>query len=362
MRRLRLLFWESPAQSLLARVKRFIIGFCALMAVGSPVAQAQDAGPSFYQNKTISLIIGYSAGGGYDTYARLVARFLGEHIPGKPVVVPRNMPGASSRVAIAYAYNVAPRDGLTLCTGDQSLALAQAMGEPLNFDMSKFLYIGNPSSENNTTATWHTSSIKTIADAMAQEVTMGATGGSPSSQYPRIMNAVLGTRFKIILGYPGGNEINLAMERGEVAGRGSNNWASWKSTRGDWLRDKKINILVQVGLKKAHDLQDVPLLMDLARNDDDRTLLKLLSTPATIGRPIFTTPETPSDRVAALRAGFDAMLRDPNFLADAARANLEIDSVSGAELQEIVADILKTPKSASKRLAEYLAEGETPKQ
>ena len=362
MRRLRLLFWESPAKSLLARVKRFIIGFCALMAVGFPVAQAQDAGPSFYQNKTISLIIGYSAGGGYDTYARLVARFLGEHIPGKPVVVPRNMPGASSRVAIAYAYNVAPRDGLTLCTGDQSLALAQAIGEPLNFDMSKFLYIGNPSSENNTTATWHTSSIKTIADAMAQEVTMGATGGSPSSQYPRIMNAVLGTRFKIILGYPGGNEINLAMERGEVAGRGSNNWASWKSTRGDWLRDKKINILVQVGLKKAHDLQDVPLLMDLARNDDDRTLLKLLSTPATIGRPIFTTPETPSDRVAALRAGFDAMLRDPNFLADAARANLEIDSVSGAELQEIVADILKTPKSASKRLAEYLAEGETPKQ
>jgi tripartite-type tricarboxylate transporter receptor subunit TctC len=335
---------------------------CLLLISALGPVRAQDSSAQFYHGKTISLVIGYSAGGGYDTYARLVARFLGERIPGKPVVVPRNMPGASSRVAIAYTYNVAPRDGLTLCTGDQSLALAQAMGEPLNFDMSKFLYIGNPSSENNTTVTWHTSGIASIADAMTREVTMGATGGSPSSQYPRIMNAVLGTKFKIILGYPGGNEINLAMERGEVAGRGSNNWASWKSTRADWLREKKINILVQVGLKKAHDLQDVPLLMDLARNDEDRILLKLLSTPATIGRPVFTTPETPPDRVAALRSGFDAMLKDPHFLADANRLNLEIDPVSGIELQEIVTDILKTPKAVSRRLAEYLAEGETPKQ
>lgn len=332
----------------------------ACLVLSAPVC-AQDSAQQFYKNKTISLVIGYSAGGGYDTYARLVARFFGDHIPGTPVVVPRNMPGASSRVAIAYAYNVAAHDGLTLCTGDQSLALAQAMGEPLNFDMSRFLYIGNPSSENNTTVTWHSSGISKISDAMAQEVTMGATGGSPSSQYPRIMNSVLGTRFKIILGYPGGNEINLAMERGEVAGRGSNNWASWKATRADWLRDKKIHILVQVGLKKAHDLQDVPLLMDLARNEEDKILLKLLSTPATIGRPIFTTPDTPADRVAALRTGFEAMIKDPVFLADASRLNLEIDPVSGVELQEIVTDLLKTPKSISQRLAKILAEGEIPK-
>ncbi len=341
--------------------RQSLLGQTLAFLVMSAPACAQDSAQQFYKNKTISLVIGYSAGGGYDTYARLVARFFGENILGKPVVVPRNMPGASSRVAIAYAYNVAARDGLTLCTGDQSLALAQAMGEPLNFDMSRFLYIGNPSSENNTTVTWHSSGVTKISDAMAQEVTMGATGGSPSSQYPRIMNAVLGTRFKIILGYPGGNEINLAMERGEVAGRGSNNWASWKSTRADWLQEKKINILVQVGLKKAHDLQDVPLLMELARNEEDRTLLKLISTPATIGRPVFTTPQTPADRVTALRGGFDAMIKDQNFLADAARLNLEIDPVSGVELQEIVSEILKTPKSVSKRLAEYLAEGEIPK-
>jgi hypothetical protein len=268
----------------------------AAMAYAPAGVNAQGSVEEFYKGKTISLVIGYSAGGGYDTYARLVARFMGDHIPGKPQIVPRNMPGASSRVAVAYVYSVAPKDGTVLGTGDQSLALAQAMGEKLQFDVSKLIYIGNPSAENNTTVTWHTSGVKTIEDARKQEVPMGATGRSPSSQYPRVMNAVLGTRFKIILGYPGGNEINLAMERGEVAGRGSNNWASWKATRAEWLRDKKINILVQVGLTKAPDLPDVPLLMDLATNEEDRAVLRLLSSPAAVGRPIFTTPD-------ALRSG-----------------------------------------------------------
>jgi tripartite-type tricarboxylate transporter receptor subunit TctC len=336
-----------------------ILGAFMTISAQTP-SWSQDA-ENFYRGKTISFVIGYSPGGGYDTYARLVARHLGERIPGSPQVVPRNMPGASSRVAVAHTYNVARRDGLTLCTGDQSLALAQVMGQPLNFDMSRFLYIGNPSSENNTTVAWHTSGIARIEDAMTREVTVGATGGSPSSQYPRIMNAVLGTRFRIILGYPGGNEINLAMERGEVEGRGSNSWASWKATRPDWLKEKKINLLVQVGLKKADDLSDVPLLMDLAKSEEDRALLRLFSTPSTIGRPIFTTPETPKERVAALRAGFDAMLKDPGFLSEAQKANLELDPVSGEELQEIVEQILVTPKTITKRLAEILAEGEKPK-
>ena len=336
-----------------------ILGAFMTISAQTP-SWSQDA-ENFYRGKTISFVIGYSPGGGYDTYARLVARHLGERIPGSPQVVPRNMPGASSRVAVAHTYNVARRDGLTLCTGDQSLALAQVMGQPLNFDMSRFLYIGNPSSENNTTVAWHTSGIARIEDAMTREVTVGATGGSPSSQYPRIMNAVLGTRFRIILGYPGGNEINLAMERGEVEGRGSNSWASWKATRPDWLKEKKINLLVQVGLKKADDLSDVPLLMDLAKSEEDRALLRLFSTPSTIGRPIFTTPETPKERVAALRAGFDAMLKDPGFLSEAQKANLELDPVSGEELQEIVEQILVTPKTITKWLAEILAEGEKPK-
>src|SRR5919205_1936469 len=188
-------------------------------------------------------------------------------------------------------------------------------------------------------ATWHTSGIRTIEDAKKIEAPMGATGGSTSSQYPKAMNALLGTKFKIILGYPGGNDINLAMERGEVEGRGSNSWASWKATRPDWLKEKKINILVQIGLNKAPDLPDVPLLMELAMNPEDKAVLRLLSAPSTIGRPIFTTPGVPEDRVKALREAFDATMKDPALLEEAKKANLEIDPVSGEELQKIVAEI-----------------------
>jgi tripartite-type tricarboxylate transporter receptor subunit TctC len=326
----------------------------ALALAGSP-ARAQSV-EDFYKGKTISFVIGYSPGGGYDTYARLVARFMGDHIPGKPTIVPRNMPGASSRVAAAFVFNVAPKDGTVLGTGDQSLALAQAMGEKLQFDTTKFIYIGNPSAENNTTVTWNTSPVKTIEDAKKQEVPMGATGGSTSSQYPRVMNAVLGTKFKVILGYPGGNDINLAMERGEVGGRGSNSWASWKATRPEWVKDKKINILVQIGLTKAPDLPDVPLLMDLAANPDDRALLRLLSAPSGIGRPIFTTPGVPADRVKALREAFQATITDPAFVEEAKKVGLEIDPVSGEDLQKIVAEIVATPEAIAKRLADLIAE------
>ena len=236
----------------------------ALLAAWPCAALSQQSVEDFYRGKKIDLIIGYSPGGTYDLYARLVARHLGNYIPGKPLIIPRNMPGAGSRAAATWVYNVAPRDGTVLATADQSLALQQAAGDKrIQFDTTKFIYIGNPNIENNTTATWHASGIKTIEDAKRREVTVGATGGSTSSQYPKAMNALLGTKFRIILGYPGGNDINLAMERGEVDGRGSNSWASWKATRAHWLAEKKINILVQIGLKKAPDLPDVPLLMDL---------------------------------------------------------------------------------------------------
>ena len=320
-------------------------------AIGAAQAQSVE---EFYKGKTISMVIGYSPGGGYDTYARLVARFMGDHIPGKPQIVPRNMPGASSRVAAAFVYNVAPKDGTTLATGDQSLSVAQVMGEKLQFDTTKFIYIGNPSAENNTTVTWHTSPVKTIDDAKKIEVPLGATGGSTSSQYPRAMNAVLGTKFKVILGYPGGNDINLAMERGEVAGRGSNSWASWKATRPEWLKEKKINILVQIGLTKAPDLQNVPLLHDLAANPEDRAVLRLLSAPSVIGRPIFGPPGVPAERVKALRQAFDATMKDPAFIAELEKAQLELEPVSGEELERLVNEIAATPKPVADRLAEII--------
>jgi tripartite-type tricarboxylate transporter receptor subunit TctC len=320
------------------------------LLVASPPAQAQQSVENFYKGKRIDLVIGYAPGGTYDLYARLVGRFLGNYIPGKPTIIPRNLPGAGSRTAVAFVYSVAPQDGTVLATADQSLSAEQAMGQKLPFDVSKLIYIGNPNADNNTTVTWYTTGVKTVEDAKKTEVAMGATGGSTSSQYPTVMNALLGTKFKIVVGYPGGNDINLAMERGEVGGRGSNAWNSWKSTKPEWLRDKKVNLLVQIGLTKAPDLPDVPLLMDLATNDADRAALKLLSASTTIGRPIFTTPNVPAERLKALRDAFDTMMKDPVFLDEAKKVNFDINPVSGAELQRIVAEIVATPKDIGERV------------
>jgi len=173
-----------------------------------------------------------------------------------------------------------------------------------------------------------------------------------------VLNMVAGTRFKIILGYPGGADINLAMEKGEVDARGSNSWEGWKSTKPDWIRDKKINVLVQVGLSKASDLPDVPLLMDFARNDEERAALRLLSAPATIGRPLFTTPGAPPERVQALRDAFDAMIRDPAFLQAAAQSGLAISAVSGRDLQAITQEIIQSPKPVRDRLVQILGPAE----
>jgi len=336
-------------------MRRVAIILSAFLAGWPCAALSQQKVEDFYRGKKLDMIIGYSPGGTYDLYARLVARHLGNYIPGKPLIIPRNMPGAGSRTAATWVYGLAPRDGTVLATADQSLALQQAAGDQrIQFDTTKFIYIGNPNIENNTTATWHASGIKTIDDAKRREVTMGATGGSTSSQYPKAMNALLGTRFKIILGYPGGNDINLAMERGEVDGRGSNSWSSWKTTRPHWIAEKKINILVQIGLAKAPDLPDVPLLMDLAANDQDRLLLRILSASTHIGRPIFTTPDAPPERIEALRKAFDAMISDPAFLEQAKRENFDIDAASGEALQKLVAEMVTIPKEQVERLKKII--------
>jgi len=321
----------------------------------APLSARADPIEDFYRNKTIDLVIGYTPGGTYDLYARLVSRFLGDFIPGKPRIVPRNMPGGGSRVAASYVYKVGAKDGTVIGSAEQSLSVEQAMGDKtLGFDIDKFQYIGSPIQENNTLVTWYTSGVKTIEDARQRETPIGATGGSTSSQYPKAMNALLGTKFRIVEGYPGGNDISLAMEKGEVAGRGSNAWGAWKATHADWLRDGKLNILVQIGLKKAADLPDVPLLMDLARTEDDRAVLKLLSTSGSIGRPLFVSPAVPAERVKALRDAFDAMVKSQAFLDAAAAQKFDILPVGGEELQRIVAGVVATPKPVADRLNEII--------
>jgi tripartite-type tricarboxylate transporter receptor subunit TctC len=326
-------------------------GTIAALLVGVP-ALAQQGPADFYRGKTLELMIGYTPGGGYDTYGRLMARHLGSHLPGNPQIVVRNMPGGGGRVLMGHMANVAQKDGSVLAVVDQSLPLAQAMRDPsIHFDAKAMTWIGNPDADNNTVATWYTTGVKTVEDARKKEVIVGSTGPNTSSQIALAMNATLGTKFKVVTGYPGGNEINMSMENGETGARASSPWATWKATKPDWVRDKKINIIAQVGLTRAPDLPDVPLLIDLATNDDDRAALRLLSAPATVGRPLFTTPGVPKERVDQLRRAFDAMVKDPAFLEEAKKLNLDINPVPGEELQKIVADIVDTPQRISERLA-----------
>ena len=327
----------------------------ALLCLLAAPARAQSV-EDFYRGKTIDLYIGFTVGGGYDLYARLMGRFLGDHVPGKPRVVPKQMTGAGSRILIKYMISVAPKDGAALATADQSMALEQVIGDAAaQYDASQFHWIGNPAADNNTVATWHTTGVTSMEEARRKEVVVGSTGPNTSSQIPYAMNATLGTKFKVVSGYPGGNEINMSMENGETGARGSSPWSTWKATKPDWIRDKKINIIAQVGLTRAPDLPDVPLITDLATNEEDRAALRLLSAPATVGRPYFTTPGVPAERVKALREAFSAMEKDAAFLEDAKKLGLEINPVSGEDLQKIVADIVDTPVKIAERLSQIIA-------
>jgi tripartite-type tricarboxylate transporter receptor subunit TctC len=340
------------ASHIVQRFEAAVVAACtAIMPVVTALA---DPVEEFYRGKTINLYVGTTPGGGYDIYARLVSRFMGAHIPGKPLIVPRSMPGAGTRTAAGYVYNVVAKDGLSLNASEQALALEQALGDDtMQFDTSQFNWIGSPNSDNKVVVTWYTSGIATVDDAKTREVVMGATSDTTSSQYMRAMNALAGTRFKIIQGYPGGNEINLAMEKGEVAGRGSSSWATWKA-RPNLLQERKINVLVQIGLRKSKDLPQASLLMDLVADAEHRAVLKLLSAPSAIGHPITTSPGVPVERVKALRDAFDATMKDPAFLDEARRAKLDIDPVPGVELARIASDILSSPKPIRDKLASII--------
>jgi tripartite-type tricarboxylate transporter receptor subunit TctC len=262
------------------------------------------------------------------------------------------MLGAGGQKAAAYVYEVAPKDGTAIAAGPQEIALDQALGTlPIKFDATKVHWIGNPSIDNNVVVLWHTSGVKTIEDAKKKELVIAATASTGSgAQYPQVLNTLLGTKFKILAGYPGGRDMDLAMERGEVHGRGSNAWASYKATQPDWLQTGKINLIAQIGLTKEAELPDVPLLMDLGPTPEDRAALKLLSSPTAVGRPLFTSPGTPPERVAALRRAFDLTVKDPAYIADLQKINLALNPMGGEQLQKVIEDTVNTPKPIVERL------------
>ena len=341
----------SPRNRLLGAA----LSIAALLgAVGAGRAQGVA---EFYRGKTINLIIGTSAGNDYDFRGRLIARHMGKHIPGQPTIVPRNMPGGGGVQAANWIANIAPRDGTVVHMIMANMMASQAMGLPgVEFDTRKFQWIGNTSSTPNVVAAWHTRGVRTIEDVRKRELVVGAPMGTAGALYPVLMNALAGTKFKLVTGYPGGNEVSLAMERGEVDGRGSNSWAAWKSTKPEWVRDHKLNILVQIGLKRAPDLPDVPLMLELATNDADRKLLEFISAETEVARSLVTTPGTPPERVEALRRAFDAMIKDPEFLAEAAKSDMDISPATGEESQKIADAIVNTPPEIAAR-ARAMLEG-----
>lgn len=339
----------------MARIAFFMAALAALAAAAIPAA-AQSV-EEFYHGKQISLVIGTSPGGDYDLRGRMLARYMGKYIPGNPTIIPRNMPAGVGLQAANWLATVAPKDGTSLHMVMQNMPMHQVLGgQNADFDTAKFNWIGNTTNSPNTVATWYTTGVRTIDDARKKEVIVGAPGTATASvYYPMVMNALLGTRFKIIAGYPGGNDVNLAMERGEVGGRGSNSWASWISTKPDWIQEHKVHMLVQIGLAKHPDMPDVPLLTDLAANEDDRAVLKFMSADTAFSRALATTPDVPSERVAALRRAFDASLKDADLLAESAKAQRDLSADRGEDVQKVVVDLINTPPAVIERTKAILA-------
>ncbi|MFM2129424.1 MAG: hypothetical protein RL477_970 [Pseudomonadota bacterium] len=337
-------------------------GACAAIAASLTAFTAApalaDAVADFYKGKQMRMVIRSTTGNEYDLLARTLARHIHNHIPGRPSgVIAVNMPGAGGLKAAEYVAVQAPKDGTVLTIVSQGMPMYQALGlgRPTKADMKTFNWIGNMSTSNQTLVVWHTSPTMTIEDARNRVTPIGSSGaGSISMQLPAFYNSVLGTRFKIIFGYPGGGEMNLAMERGEIEGRGTNPWSAWKGTKPDWVAQKKIRPLIQVGLRKDPELPDVPLLLDLARNDEQRALAEFMTRAVAVGRPIATTPGAPADRVKALRAAFNATVEDAGFKADAIKQGLSVSTMTGEELESVVVGLINAPEAIKARVKQAI--------
>ncbi|MCC6890382.1 MAG: hypothetical protein IT536_17800 [Hyphomicrobiales bacterium] len=337
------------------RVSVMGIASAAVVVLGAAAAAQTPA--EFYKGKTVDMMIGYSVGGGYDVYARLIARHLGQHIPGNPTVTPKNMEGAGSLRLANWLYNVGNRQGTVIGTIGRGTGFDPLLGnKAAQFDGNKFNWIGSANDEVSVCVVWNDrTKITKFEDLLTIPLNVGGTGAAADTdQFPRIINGVLGTRMKIITGYPGGNDVNLAMERGEVDGRCGWSWSSVIATRASWLRDKKISVLMQLSLQKHPDLPHVPLITELAKTDEQRAILRLIFARQALGRPYLAPPGIPADRLAALRKGFMDTMKDKTFLAEAEKAQLEITPISGEDVQRLVEEIYQTPPEIVKKAADIL--------
>jgi tripartite-type tricarboxylate transporter receptor subunit TctC len=341
----------------LARTR--LVGLALATVLGLAGPSAAQTPEQFYKGKSLDLEIGYPTGGSNDAYGRLLASHLGKHIPGSPTIVPRNMPGAGSFLAVNRVHSTLPKDGTVIGLGAPTLALDEKLGsQGVRFKTAELNWLGRVDSLINIVMMWKTSPVKTIADAQKIESTLSGTGaGSTVSIYPTVLNNVIGTKFKLVMGYRGSNEAMLAMERGEVEGH-STAWSAVKVAKPDWVRDKTVSIIVQFALKRHPELPDVPTAVELARNDDERQVLSAIMNASEVGTAFFTGPGVPPDRLAALRHAFDETVKDPEFLAEAQRIRLGVTPMTGEELQKLVAQVSSlSPALLEKVRAAYPASG-----
>jgi tripartite-type tricarboxylate transporter receptor subunit TctC len=337
---------------MLSRLKAIALASAAaIMAASAASAQSVE---EFYSGKTIEVRIGFSVGGGYDTYARLLAEHMGKHIPGNPTLVPQNEPGAGSLKLANWLYDAAPQDGTVFGIVARAAPFDPLFGnDAAKFDAQKFNYIGSANNEVSVCVARADTGIEKFDDLKEKELIVGGTGPTADTvQFPKIMNDVFGTKITIIDGYPGGNDVNLAMERGEVTGRCGWSWSSVVATRQDWLDSGYINVLMQLSTSKHPGIPDeVPLIMDRAETDDDRRLLRIVFARQALGRPFLAPPNIPEDRVTALQEAFMATMEDPEFLADAKQAELEITPISGPEVRQLVEDAYDASPAIVERIS-----------
>jgi tripartite-type tricarboxylate transporter receptor subunit TctC len=335
-------------------MKRYPI-LAAVMFGWMPLAFAQSA-QNFYAGKQITLLCGAAVGGGYDAHARLLAHHLGRFIPGNPTIIVQNQPAAGSLVATNQIYNAAPKDGTMISLIQRGMLTAKLINPgQVRFDLAKLNWIGNLTTEVGVALAWHTAPHKSAKDLFEKELIVGGHAGVDPELTPRLYNAVLGTKFKIINGYNGTTDIALAMERGEVAGIGDWSWSSLKQQRPQWIRDGSITLLLQSGLEKDPELPNLPNALDFAKTESDRKVLELFLTQKTVARPVIAPPGVPAERVAILRKAFAALADDPEFLADAHRSNLDVALMPGEEVEKIVGRIASAPRDVVDRYTKAFA-------
>jgi tripartite-type tricarboxylate transporter receptor subunit TctC len=322
----------------------------AAVFIGAP-ALAQESVADFYKGKTIRLVVGVGVGSGYDINARLLARHMAQHIPGNPNIIVQNQPGAGSLTMTNQLYTAGPFDGTVIgasFNGMPTTPLLQPQG--VRFEPTKLVWLGSTNRETQASYVWHTVPVATIPEVVNTEVIMGAQApGSTQYDYPMLANALFGTKFKVITGYEATPKIHLAMERGEVHGTLAN-WSTLKAINYNWVTEKKIKMLAQWGLRKHPDLADVPLALDLAKNEADKQAMLLALARLEYGRPFFLPPNVPVDRVQALRRAFDATMKDAAFLAEAEKLKIEVDPLTGEQVAELVAQVSATPADTAARV------------